>query len=73
MMSARRMERTQCAMPTQALSHCQRLATRFYLDASGDVIRALCGQHAAGKGAARLLRPMPWEYLRVVDRNGRNA
>jgi hypothetical protein len=72
-MERERMERTRCAMPTKAISHCERLATRYYLDARGDVIRALCTQHANGAGVARMLRPMPWEYSRVVDRNGRNA
>lgn len=71
-----RTERTQCAMPTKAIGHCERLATRFYVADTrkgSEVIRALCTQHANGAGVARMLRPMPWEYSRVVDRNGRTA
>jgi len=68
-----RFERTQCESPTLATRFCKRLATRFYLDAEGYVVKALCSMHADGSGPAKYLRPHPWSYSRRVDRFGRDS
>lgn len=55
-----------CDMPTASLRACQHPA-RYAYRVDGQTVRQLCAQHYRAGGHARMLRPRPWEYSRVVD------
>lgn len=63
------MTRATCDMPTSSLRTCTRPARYAYIGADGYTVRAYCAQHYRSGGHARMLRPRPWEYVRVWDRS----
>ncbi len=58
-----------CTMPTSGLRSCQRTARYIYelSETSPRIVAGYCAQHYRAGGHARMLRPRPWEYSRIVD------
>lgn len=60
-----------CTMPTSTLRLCTRPARYAYVAEgyrpNGSVVAAYCAQHARAGGHARILRPAPWEFSRIID------
>ncbi len=56
-----------CSMPTTSLRLCKHPARYRYLDRDGRAVLDICAQHYRSKGHAHLLRPLPWQYVTVLD------
>lgn len=56
-----------CDGVTSRVRSCSRRARYVYMDSEGYSIKAYCSQHFRSGGPMRMLRPRPWEYVRVWD------